>query len=165
MASNKNVNNNFCAIIFIATILISSCSTTHTNKLNGNVDIEDWMMKSGWDRTLYDSSQFDENQVAKFREIINSQGIDFQIFAMASCMECASTLPYFFKLLNISNIDKSKITLTGLDDYWESPDGKHRKFKIEELPVVFVNKKSKLISLLKKDFTDINKIIEKIDEK
>jgi len=116
------------------------------------------MDNSGWDKSTYDRVNFTENELKSFQS--SSIGYEFYIFASSTCLECASSVPYFFKLLNDSKTPEGQVFLFGVDDYWEEPSGMHKKFKINELPLVFAIKDNQITKITKEDFTNINNLIQ-----
>jgi len=161
-----NVLNRFVHLLILIILMIVSCASSKTeesDKIIGRSNITDWILKSGWDDTLYRKTGFSDDEIKKFRSLSDSKGLRFVIFASSTCLECSQSLPYFFKLLIESNIEDNRINLYGLDDYWEEPSGIFKKYKITEVPIVFIESDSGQIILTKKEFTDITLIINKIE--
>jgi hypothetical protein len=142
-------------IIFLFQLIFSGCATnTAGNKqIIGNTTISYWMNNSGWDKMTYERQNFTENEIREFQS--SSIGYQFYIFASSTCLECASSVPYFFKLLEQSNTAEGQIFLYGLDEYWEEPSGMHKKFKINELPLIFAIKDNQITRIPKEDFTSL----------
>lgn len=160
---------NFILSIFVVTFFfgLSACASTKSvssSSLVGKHSIAEWLDKSNWDKSLYNNTEFSQIQISNFIKEVNKRDIKFTIFASSTCNECANSLPYFLKLIETAKIEDARVTLIGLDDYWEEPGNSHKKYKISEIPIIFLESGSITYTLTKDDFVSYDKIMEKINE-
>jgi hypothetical protein len=165
----KTTNLIYCEKILISIILLlvlTSCSTTQTSekKVIGRVTIDEWMFSSGWDNSKFNETEFDNHHLEIFNKLTENHSAKFIIFASSSCLECAGTLPYFLKLLTQAKYPQDSIHLIGLDDYWEEPEGMHKKYKLNEIPIVYIELESRSKFLRKNDFINFDRIITVLNE-
>ena len=153
-------------ISIILIIALTSCASTLTSekKVIGRVTIDEWMFSSGWDNSRYNETVFDIHQLEIFKKLTDNHSAKFVIFASSSCLECAGTLPYFLKLLTQAKYPQDSIQLIGLDDYWEEPEGIHKKYKLNEIPIIFIEFQSRSKFLRKNDFINFDRIITVLNE-
>ncbi len=165
---HKQIYYIFIVLAVITAIALSACSSaksSSSSQLLGKYQISEWVDKSSWDKAFYNSSEFTAEQIRNFKNLVEQKDIKFTIFASSSCNECANSLPYFLKLVELSGIEKVRVTLIGLNDYWEEPGNSHKKFNISEIPVVFMESKGKSRPMNKLDFMNYDKIMEIVNAK
>lgn len=160
---------NFVLIICAACFLfvISDCASAKSvggSNLVGNYSIAEWLDKSNWDKTVYNNAEFTQMQILDFKNAVQNNDIKFTIFASSTCNECANSLPYFLKLIETAKIEDSRVALIGLDDYWEEPGDSHKKYKIPEIPIVYIESNFKTKTITKEDFVSYDKIMEILNE-
>lgn len=157
----KNIFILFSILLF--SIMLTSCASNYLSykQIIGYSTIKKWMENSGWNNYLYLNTNFSETEIREFQSF--SQGYQYYIFASSTCLECAETLPYFFKLLEDANIAEGNIFLYGLDDYWQEPSGTYKQFKINEIPIVFAVNNDEKIRISKQDFSNFENLKQIFD--
>lgn len=159
--------NIISSLLFMTLFFLFSCAGSQVSSKNnvlGRTGIDDWMFQSGWDITLFQETTFDKSALEIFNKLTENQTARFIVFANSGCLDCAKTLPYFLKLLKESEYNAENIFMIGLDDYWEEPEGLHRKYRLNEIPVVFIEFNGKTVSLRKTEFSNFDKIITTLND-
>ncbi|MDX9790251.1 MAG: hypothetical protein WC313_00760 [Candidatus Kapaibacterium sp.] len=151
-------------LITISVLIFVSCSSIQQSdtKAVGRFSLDEWLeiIEAG----AKPEHIFSVEEISKFKSMF---GTDFliTIFASSDCNECAESLPYFLNLVQQSEIDSNQVSIFGLDAYWEEPSGIYKEYKISEIPIVFIELQGVRSTLTKSEFSDINKILDKLNGK
>lgn len=144
-------------VFFLMAIFLNSCCDCDKSKekpkpvVTGKLTWQEWQNIAQW--KSYNAKNYKPNEtlVNQLKTLLSTQqNITFIMISASWCPDSETEVPKYFKLMELCEVDDSKISLYGVDREKKEATGTSQKYKIEKVPTL----------IILKDMLEIGRIVE-----